>query len=253
MAESSALSAAPHPARFSDEVLEVLRDLVPPGSLVLDPFAGTGRIHEIAGDDVLTIGVEIEPEWACWHERTVVADALHLPEWWTGLFDVVVTSPVYGNRMSDHQEPAERCSRCLGTGTWPPEPSMLYTQEPCEKCEGKGFREYTRISYRHKLGRPLHPNNAGQLQWGSRYRNFHAAAWAEVDRVLAPGGRFVLNVSDHVRGGQVQLVTAWHVDTVEGLGLRKLKEIEVPTRRMRFGQNHEARVKHESVVVFEKE
>ena len=55
-----------HPAKFSAAILDRLAELVPPGSRVIDPFAGTGKVHTLA--DLLTgtttVGVEIEPEWA---------------------------------------------------------------------------------------------------------------------------------------------------------------------------------------------
>jgi len=68
----------PHPARYSPEVLEVLSaEIGPVTGPVLDPFAGTGRIHQIGRDD--TIGIEIEPEWANLHPRTFHGDATELP------------------------------------------------------------------------------------------------------------------------------------------------------------------------------
>jgi hypothetical protein len=51
------------------------------------------------------------------------------------------------------------------------------------------------------LGRPLTPGNSGALQWGEEYRALHVAVWTECRRVLKPGGIFVLNVKDHIRGG----------------------------------------------------
>ena len=97
------------------------------------------------------------------HPGTIVADALALP-FPDGAFDAIVTSPTYGNRYADHFTPKE--------GT-----------------------EWTWRSYTLDLGRKLHPNNSGQLQWGPEYRTFHTRAWAQAVRVLCPGGRFVLNIS----------------------------------------------------------
>jgi hypothetical protein len=64
-----------HPARFTSTILDTLARLIPPGSRVLDPFAGTGRIHELPCE---TWGVELEPEWANMHPRTIVGNARHL-------------------------------------------------------------------------------------------------------------------------------------------------------------------------------
>lgn len=95
-----------HPAIFSDAILPVLaRMLGPEHRRVLDPFAGVGRIHELRGLvdwELVTIGVEIEPEWATVHTDTQVGNALALP-FASGVFDAVITSPTYGNRLADHR------------------------------------------------------------------------------------------------------------------------------------------------------
>lgn len=206
-----------HPSKFSDVLLPVLASYLEPCWRVLDPFAGTGRIHELSdiAQDVSTWGVEIEPEWATMHPRTVVGNALALP-FPDASFDAIVTSPCYGNRMADHHDAKDASHR---------------------------------ITYRHCLGRPLHPDNSGQLQWGPKYREFHQRAWAEAIRVLKPAGRFILNVSDHVRKREVQPVSDWHARSLHSLGLmlRDCQRVETP--RMRRGQNHEARVEYEWVFV----
>jgi tRNA G10 N-methylase Trm11 len=53
-----------HPAKFSDEILariHVHDTDSPLRPLILDPFAGTGKVHRL--DGIRSIGVEIEPEW----------------------------------------------------------------------------------------------------------------------------------------------------------------------------------------------
>jgi SAM-dependent methyltransferase len=213
-------AAAPvrrHPARFSDAVMPVLAAAVPAGRFrrVLDPFAGTGRVHELPN---VTVGVELEPEWATRMPGTIKADALALP-FVADAFDAVCTSPTYGNRLAD-----------------------------CHVARDGSVRH----SYTHDLGRKLHPNNSGALQWGDKYRAFHVRAWAEAVRVLRPGGRFVLNVSDHIRRPERQPVTDWHTATLTGLGHCALDRVDVPTPRLRFGANSGARVEAGHVVVFEK-
>ena len=37
--------------------------------------------------------------------------------------------------------------------------------------------------------------------------------------MLQPGGRFVLNIKDHIRAGKLQPVTAWHIEALGGAGL----------------------------------
>jgi SAM-dependent methyltransferase len=208
-----------HPAKFSDPILDVLRPIVAalPGP-ILDPFAGTGRIHELGRDD--TFGIELEPEWADQHERTAVGNALALP-YVAESFGSIVTSPTYGNRFADQYDGRD------------------------------GSRRHT---YRIALDRPLSPDNSGALQWGVAYRDFHRKAWREAWRVLIPGGRFVLNVSDHIRKDEVVPVTVWHLTTLEALGFQAIAGgwHEVRTRRQRDGANYDARVPFESIIEFEK-
>ncbi len=193
---------------------------MPEGGLILDPFAGTGGVHRLASEKYRTIGVEIEAPWADTHIMTIQGDALALP-FGDHSFDCVITSPVYGNRFSDHHKARDGSLR------------RSYTHD-LQRMTGDPERK-------------LHPNNSGTLQWGDSYRDFHERAWTEVLRVLKPGAFFVLNSSDHIRNGEVQPVTDWHFSTASRLGFEIIDCIEVPTPRMRNGANSAARVDHETV------
>ena len=242
-----------HPAKFSQEVLEAIDLIVPEGARVLDPFAGVGYIHRLEGRE--TWGIELEPEWGEVHPRTLVGNALTMPfpdsSWrW------VVTSCTYGNRMADHHDARERCKACRGNGKtitgYLPEGQALTDGTPCQKCEGRGFRSYKRLTYRHQLGRELHPENSGQLQWGPKYRAFHERAWDEVWRVLEYGGRFVLNLKNHHRDKEVARVMEWHLNDLVRRGFTLLQVEVVETQGMGMGQNRDARESHEFVLVFER-
>jgi SAM-dependent methyltransferase len=191
-----------HPARYSDALLPIFAEVLGGYDWVLDPFAGTGRIHELP---MRTVGVEIEPEWADLHFDTVLGSALDLP-WEDGEFDAICTSPTYGNRLADSHNAAD------------PE---------------------RRRSYTHDLGRTLDADNSGAMQWGDEYRDFHQRAWAEAVRVLRVGGRFVLNIKDHIRDGVQQPVAAWHVATLTRLGLDGQRRAVPgrPTGHLRQGTN----------------
>lgn len=203
-----------HPAKFSEPILRLMRPLAQDCDRILDPFAGTGRVHLLGRS---AVGVEIEPEWACLHPRTIVGDALALP-FAADSFDGVFTSPTYANRMADHHDARDSSKR---------------------------------NTYKHTLGRNLHPNNSGQLQWGRKYRRFHIRTWREVRRVLQPGGLFVLNVSDHIRKGEVVPVAEWHNQLCRFLGFKSIEHITVRTRRNGQGANGKVRVASEVIHVFE--
>lgn len=206
-----------HPAPYTSELIPIFADLLNGHHIVLDPFAGTGRIHEVANlIDIETVGVELEPEWAAMHERTIEGDATDLP-FEDDSFDAVCTSPAYGNRMADTHDPTE---------------------------------DSHRQTYKHMLGRDLSANNAGGMQWGADYRDLHGKAWAEVYRVLEPGGRLIVNISDHIRDGQRAKVAGWHVERLVAGGFVPVDIIPVVTPRMRAGANAQARVDAELVVVF---
>jgi tRNA G10 N-methylase Trm11 len=205
-----------HPAKYSKALMPLLEEAVKGRHRVLDPMAGTGRIHSLPN---FTVGVEIEPEWATLDSRTLVGNALHLP-FGDGSFDAVVTSPTYGNRFADHHN-----------------------------AKDGSFRR----SYTHDLGRTLHPDNSGTLHWGEPYREFHRLAWREVKRVLEPEGIFVLNCKDHIRKKEVQKVCRWHRDFLVDELLFVLDDLLlVPLPGMRYGENGEARVDHEEIMIFRK-
>jgi len=211
---------------------------------VLDPMAGIGHIHDLPRSLVSeTVGVELEPEWAHARPGTIVGDATALPEDWTGMFDAVVVSPYYGNRMSDHHEARDSCPECVGTGSaWVADgcadapwlcPDCRNIEcacggigrvmkehvavcsacrvRRCKTCGGSGLsRRYT---YTHALGRKLSPNNAGQMHWpSSSYLTLHKSAWAEAWRVLRPAtktepaGIMLCNVKNHLRKVNGELV-----------------------------------------------
>lgn len=216
-----------HPARFSAEILRLVEreHLLPETGVVIDPMAGVGGIHTLATATRKTVGIEIEEPWAAAHRDTMVGNCLHLP-FGRAAFDAVMTSPCYGNRLADHHR----------------------AQDPSLR------RSYTH-DLQHVTGDPerrLHGDNSGTLRaTKGEYWAFHARAWAEVRRVLRPGGRFVLNVSDHISGGAVVPVVERHADLVLLIGFSLVKEFRVTTRRMRYGAHKDVRVPTESVLVFD--
>lgn len=205
-----------HPSPFGDKTITEIQKHLPPQlyPLVLDPFAGIGGIHKLKQE---TIGVEIEPEWASQHPDTVVGNALFLP-FEDDAFPAVATSPTFGNRMADSHNAKDAS---------------------------------VRNTYKHKLGRDLHDQSSGGMQWGEEYREFHVKTWREVTRVVSPGGRFILHMKNHVRKGKIQPVAEWHMSTIISMGWTLHTMDVVPARGLRYGANFDARTDHEFIMVFD--
>jgi len=202
-----------HPAKYTDSLLPVFDELLKGCTKVLDPFAGTGKIHSLPYE---TIGVEIEKEWAEMHQNTIIGDATNL-QFANCEFDAICTSPTYGNRMAD-----------------------------CHNAKDGSSRN----TYTHKLGRVLNENNTGKMQWGEKYRDLHINAWGECFRVLKEDGIFILNFKNHIRKGKEVDVFSWHVKTLIEIGFCLNLVRQVETNGNGFGQNGKLRTGFEFVAQF---
>ena len=217
-----------HPAKFSPSILDVIRDTlsaraVPEDALILDPFAGVGRCHDLGWPR--TVGVELEMPWCRVQQGPVVrGDSSRLP-FRAQTFDAAVTSPTYGNRFADKHRALDGSVR------------RSYTHD-LRASQGE---DYT-----------LHPNDTGGMKWGREYWRLHGAVYDEVWRVLVDGGLFVVNVSDHVRAKKVVRVVDWHRRALMARGFDVVDEVRVDTPRLRHGANRDARVDGEVVIVCEK-
>lgn len=178
----------PHPATYPAAVLDLFRELLVGRTTVLDPFAGVGTIHDLR-PQWETYGIELEREWAMVRRHTIIGDARAAGELYSGhQFSAVATSPAYGNRLAD----------------------AFYNAHDAEG----------RRTYAFDLGRPLTAGNGAGMAFGDEYRVLHRAVWAAVVALLEPGGLFLLNCKDFVRGGAVVPVTGWHIGELAALGLR---------------------------------
>ena len=204
-----------HPAPYSRSIIAAIRERAV-GPRLLDPFAGTGRIHELREDGLETWGVELEPEWAALSRYTVCASATALP-FGSATFDTIATSPAYGNRFADS-----------------------YKRKPGDTS--------LRWTYAIALGRELSRGSGAGLQWGPAYRRLHWLVWREARRVLRPGGQLLLNCSDHFRGGQLQKVSAWHVQALEAWGFEQVKWEKIATPRNRMSPRPDLRAEGEDLV-----
>ncbi len=209
-----------HPAKYSPELLPLFKAILvqygmTPYSKVLDPFAGTGKIHELPFD---TYGIEIEPEWANMHPRTICGDSTKM-SFENGTVDAVCTSPTYGNRMADNHHAKDKSKR---------------------------------NTYTHTLGRKLSKNNSGQMQWGDEYKMLHEQVYSECLRVLKPNGIMLINMKNHIRNGSEVDVNKWHIECLIKLGFDYINTVEVPLKGNGFGANGKIRTGVEYINVFRK-
>lgn len=214
-----------HPARWSSGVLQAIAGVSdrhgPFDWPVLDPFAGVGLpvlTACVEAEPGMVIGLELEPEWAEASGAMCVDSLTWLRNRHDDTLGGLVTSPCYGNRMADDHTP-----------------SKADTSD--------------RITYRHRLGRPLSSGSAAGMQWGKEYRAFHRVIWSECYRCLAPGSLAVVNVANHIRGGVEQHVVEWHLAVWLDLGATVVEVVHVPTRKMAKGQNGKVRTDGERLLV----
>ncbi len=209
-----------HPAKYSKPILKAAAAMLDTShERIFDPMCGVGGIKRLASHlphPTHIVGMELEHEWAAQWDRAIVGSILDpTPRIWRAFApwgnhppDAIVTSPTYGNRMADHHTARDKSRR---------------------------------LTYRHQLGRPLHEDNSGKLQWGKRYRTFHEQAWAQCYRLVRPGGRLIIDVRDHIRLGVRQQVAAWHLNTLLQTGWQFHAMVTVDTPGMGYGAHAKTR------------
>jgi hypothetical protein len=210
-----------HPAKYSDSILKTIKPYIQDNWKILDPMSGTGKLKNIISPNDLWLN-EIESEWAIQGlpAHITIGNALMLP-FANNSFDAIVVSPTYANRLADHHNAKDKSKR---------------------------------NTYTHILGRQLHEQNSGKIQWGIGYQEFHKYAWSECDRVLKNNGTFILNISNHIRKGVEQKVSEWHLGFfIKCLKYKILEVIQVKTPRMRQGTNNKSRVLFENIFIMKKE
>jgi hypothetical protein len=105
-----------------------------------------------------------------------------------------------------------------------------------------------RNTYRHKLGRPLHPNNSGQM-------HFHQPAWKEFHHAAFAGGievtreLIVINIKNFYRGPVLMQPVEWVIQDLLGQGCIMEEVVKVKVKGNRNGANAGRRVPHEHLVV----
>jgi len=209
------MSEIKHPAKYSKPLINIFKSMISDGDIVLDPFAGTGKIHEVSPN---CVGVEIEEEWANLHKNNICGDSTELTKIFPcNSFDVICTSPTYGNRMADHHVAKDGSKR---------------------------------NTYTHVLGRALKDSNTGRMQWGEKYRSLHTRVYKQCIEVLKDDGRFILNMKNHIRKGKEVDVFGWHVTELIKLGFILIRLEVVNLKGNGFGRNGDKRTGIEYVAMF---
>lgn len=250
-----------HPAKWSKPILDEIRRILTEASpnhplRLIDCCAGVGGIHDLhANGGYDTVGIELQPEWACQHPRTQVGDATDLSRFEDGSFDAGVVSFSYGTRMADHHDAKDPCKPCAGRGRVASEmeagAGAGSPGEPCPKCGGLGLSK--RNTYAHYLraagAEPVDsPTNTALQQWGPAYRETHTAIAKEL--MSKVDGLLIINVSNHIRDHVEQRVVEWFVYLFITLGCYLVEARRVGTRRFGHGANRDARVDGEMILVF---
>lgn len=276
------------PAKFSASVVDALEDELRTRRLglgiVLDPFAGVGGVHELADrlPGLVTVGVELEPEFAAVHERTIRGDSRDLPallpqlrdavaaaqghpqhRYATDLFNIVVTSPAYGNRLADQYlgSDNEKCRKCMGRG-WTLSKGVEHDtddldnvdplfRDECGKCGGSGKSKSKRQGYAIAKGAKLSPGSGAALPFGPKYMDLHRTVFESVAKVTAPGRTlWLVNVSSFIRDHLYVGTMEWWVGEV-ARHARVVDLRPVDTPRHGHGQNRDARVPAEHIIIAE--
>jgi tRNA G10 N-methylase Trm11 len=216
-----------HPAKYTDSFISIFANILLQYDvqIVLDPFAGTGKIIEIRNYGYLgrIICNEIEPEWveankhngAQWFSGDAALLYKQIP---AGSIDAICTSPTYGNRMADSHNAKDGSKR---------------------------------ITYTHTLGRKLTDGNTGNMQWGKKYQEKHIECYKCFYELLKVGGICIINVSNHIRKGKEVDVIEWHKTALSNM-FTFIEELKIQTPRMGFGKNSKLRTNTESILIFRK-
>ena len=212
-----------HPAVYSNVLLPYFAELSKGNRTILDPFAGTGKIGllKTMGVDAEIHANDIESEWLkpnIYHcDKVFFQDAEFFD---SGMvYDTIITSPTYGNRMADHFKASEPNGR---------------------------------LTYTHCLGHDLNEENTGRMHFGTKYCEKHHRIYAHLYDILDDHGMFILNCSDFIKKGETQHVVDWTSGDMESVGFVLERRIDVPTPRMRFGAHRDVRVSKEAILVFRK-
>lgn len=212
----------PHPAKYSLPLLPSLAQYA--YGDILDIMGGTGRAGLLKkyNSNIKTVTInELEREWSEQAyengvDKVITGNAKDLG----GIYDCIVTSPPYGNRMADNFKPSK--------------PDSM------------------RRRYVGDLGRNVSKGSVCCLHFGRGYEEEITVIFDAVIKNVC-FKRFILNVSNFIRRYQEVDVIGWYKAYFNSRGFLLVNEQKIITRRQKgVGANTSLRVLTESVLVFDK-
>ncbi len=217
------MNNTPHPAKYSTELLPVLAKYC--YGDIIDIMGGTGKAGLLKqfNEKIKTVTInELESEWAIQAKQNgvdtiITGDARTV----TGRFNVIVTSPPYGNRLADNFKPSQHDSK--------------------------------RRMYAGDLGRA--PSN-GSTCCSHFGRGYESQMIDIISRAIKNiiHDRIVWNTSNFIRDFKEVDIFSFYKRVFESLGYKIVARERVSTKRHRgVGANTHLRVEYEDIVAWERE
>lgn len=212
----------PHPAKYSNVLLPHLAEYA--YGDILDPMGGTGKAGLLKkyNSNINTVTInELESEWSEQAyendvDMVITGDAREL----SGVYDCIVTSPPYGNRMADNFKASK--------------PDSM------------------RKSYAGDLGRTPSKGSVCCKHFGRGYEEDMIEIFDSlISNVVFE--RFILNVSNFIRNFKEVDVVGFYKSYFLSKNIFNLvSDKKVKTKRQRgVGSNTKLRVEHEIILVFD--
>jgi len=216
------MKKTPHPAKYSNELLPVLAKYS--YGEILDIMGGVGKAGLLKkfNTNIKSVTInEIEKEWSeqAYNngvDTVITGDARKL----SGVYDCIVTSPPYGNRMADNFK--------------------------------AGNPDSMRKMYVGDLGRQVSKGSVCCKHFGRGYEEEMVSILdAVIENVVFT--RFILNISNFIRQFKEINVVSWYKNYFRTKSFVLIAEEKVVTRRQKgVGANTHLRVPSEYILVFEK-
>jgi hypothetical protein len=226
-----------HPARFSEPILDLFEKLIPAGTRIHDPCAGTGELLGALADKCgwKFTGTEIEKSFIVDH-RVVEGNAAYGSMYpYSGERFWVVTSVAYPNGIADHFKPTNE------------------------------YRKWKRFTYRQAVSdnegadRELHVDNMGRYGYrgtkrlgGSKKRREYWRLASQFAFLWKAADRVILNVSDFKSGKVTEPFVQDWIDLMTEMGFDLESRHHVVTNRIGYASidSRDERVDYEEVLVF---